>query len=284
LPPTIELVSRLDSDVPPVFADSTQIHQVVLNLCTNASHAMPTGGRITVTLETCVVTAEEAADHDDLTAGNWVRFSVADEGVGMDAATLDQIFEPFFTTKGTGLGTGLGLAVVHGIVKSHDGAIVVRSTVGAGSTFELYFPIASADSDEAATLSPDEICYGHGEHILVVDDDSVCGFAVEKIIESLGYRATRCTQPEDALAKFTAAPSDFDLVVSDLAMPGMDGAELIVHLLKIRPTLPIIVITGYMETARQRLLEKTPVRVILRKPVSRDDLARAVAQQLRAPR
>jgi two-component system, cell cycle sensor histidine kinase and response regulator CckA len=107
---------------------------------------------------------------------------------------------------------------------------------------------------------------------------------VEKIVESLGYSATRCTQAEAALAQFTAAPSNFDLVISDLAMPGMDGAELIGHLLKIRPALPIIVITGYMESARQRVLEKTPVRVVLRKPVSRDELARAIAQQLQAPR
>ena len=283
LPATIEIVPRLSEDAPPVLADSTQIHQVVLNLCTNASHAMPNGGRITVTLERCVVTEADAAAHEDLKPGECVRLSVADEGVGMDAATLDQIFEPFFTTKGTGVGTGLGLAVVHGIMKSHEGAIVVRSTVGVGSTFELYFPIAPADTESMASVL-DELPFGHGEHILVVDDDTVCGFAVEKIVESLGYRATRCTQAEDALERFTAAPSDYDLVVSDLAMPGMDGPELIGHLLKIRPTLPIIVITGYMETARQRLLEKTSVRVILRKPVSRDDLARAIAQQLQAAR
>src|SRR5690606_29719594 len=122
--------------------DSTQIHQVVLNLCTNASHAMPSGGRITVALERCVVNEEQAAAHEDLKPGEWVRLSVTDEGIGMDAATLDQIFEPFFTTKGTGVGTGLGLAVVHGIVKSHEGAIVVRSAPGAGATFELYFPVA----------------------------------------------------------------------------------------------------------------------------------------------
>jgi PAS domain S-box-containing protein len=283
LPPAIELVSRLDNNAPAVLADSTQIHQVVLNLCTNASHAMPNGGRIIVTLEPCVITAAEAAGHDDLKPGPWVRLSVADEGIGMDAATLDQIFEPFFTTKGTGIGTGLGLAVVHGIVKSHEGAIVVRSTVGAGSTFELYFPIAPVGSEESSVPS-DEIPFGNGERILVVDDDPVCGFAVEKIIESLGYRATRCTQAEEALEKFTSAPHSYDLVVSDLAMPGMDGAELIGRLLEIRPALPIIVITGYMETARQRLLEKKAVRVMLRKPVSRDELARAIAQQLRAAR
>jgi PAS domain S-box-containing protein len=283
MPGTIELVAQLAENAPPVLADSTQIHQVVLNLCTNASHAMPNGGRITVVLEPCVVTEEEAAAHTDLTAGEWVRLSVSDEGIGMDAATLDQIFEPFFTTKGTGIGTGLGLAVVHGIVKSHEGAIVVRSTVGEGSTFELYFPVAPAEMDESTTAAS-AVPFGHGQRILVVDDDAVCGFAVEKMIESLGYEAKRFTSADDALGEFTAAPSSYDLVVSDLAMPGMDGAELIGRLLKLQPNLPTIVITGYMETARQRLLAKTPVRVVLRKPVSREELARAIAQQLQTAR
>jgi PAS domain S-box-containing protein len=283
LPATIQIVPRLDEDAPPVLADSTQIHQVVLNLCTNASHAMPQGGRITVTLEAYDVTEQDAAEYDELKPGPCVRLSVADEGVGMDASMLDQIFEPFFTTKGTGVGTGLGLSVVHGIVKSHEGSIVVRSKVGAGSTFELYFPIAPADT-EIPPGTDTNTPFGRGEHILVVDDDPVCGFAVEKIVESLGYRATRFTQPEDALAQFSAAPSSYDLVVSDLAMPGMDGAELIGHLTAVRPTLPIIVITGYMESARQKILDKTPVRVVLRKPVSRDELARSIAQQLSAAR
>jgi CheY-like chemotaxis protein len=280
LPPMIELVSTIDEETPPVLADSTQIHQVVLNLCTNAWHAMPEGGKISVALESCNVTAEHVTMNPDLKPGRWVRLSVADRGSGIDPTTLDHIFEPFFTTKGTGIGTGLGLAVVHGIVKSHEGAIIVRSKLGAGSTFELYFPIAP-DEVELPPLFAPEISRGNGEHVLVVDDDNVCGFAVEKIIESLGYRATRCTKPEDALAQFTATPSEYDLVVSDLAMPGMDGAELIGHLSRIRPDVPIIVITGYIETARQRLLEQSPARAVLRKPVSREDLARALTQHLR---
>jgi PAS domain S-box-containing protein len=283
LPPMIELVPHISEDAPPVLADSTQIHQVVLNLCTNAWHAMPRGGKITVALEACTVTAEQAAGHADLSAGEWVRLSIADEGSGMDASTLDQIFEPFFTTKGAGIGTGLGLAVVHGIVKSHEGAIVVRSTIGVGSTFELYFPVARDDIEEPELQQP-EVPLGNGERILVVDDDNVCGFAVEKIIESLGYRASRCTRPEDALAQFTAAPGNFDLVVSDLAMPGMDGAELIERMTKIRPDLPVIVITGYIERIRQRRLDKSTARAVLRKPVSRDELARAIAAHLRASR
>jgi CheY-like chemotaxis protein len=128
---------------------------------------------------------------------------------------------------------------------------------------------------------PTAVPPGAGERILVVDDDAVCGFAVEKMVESLGYRASRFTRPEDALAAFSTQPMTFDLVISDLAMPGMDGAELIGHLTAIRPDIPVIVITGYMESARQRLLEKSPVRAMLRKPVSRDDLARIISRHLR---
>ncbi|WP_414660495.1 PAS domain S-box protein [Horticoccus sp. 23ND18S-11] len=281
LPPMVELKPTIDETTPSVLADSTQIHQVVLNLCTNAWHAMPNGGEIAVTLDAVTLTPDDAASNPDLKPGRWVRLTIADQGNGMDAATLEHIFEPFFTTKGTGIGTGLGLAVVHGIVQSHEGLITVRSTVGEGSTFELYFPTAPEDVAPAEP-APIEIPFGRGEHILVVDDDNVCGFAVEKIIESLGYRATRHTEPEAALAQFTASPGTFDLVVSDLAMPGMDGAELIGHLSRIRPDIPIIVITGYIETARQRLLEKSPARVVLRKPVLRDELARAIAQHLRS--
>jgi PAS domain S-box-containing protein len=283
LPPMVELRSRIAEDTPPVLADSTQIHQVVLNLCTNAWHAMPDGGRITVTLEPCTVTPEFAAGHADLTPGRWVRVTVADTGCGMDAATLEHIFEPFFTTKGTGLGTGLGLAVVHGIMKSHEGAIVVRSAPGEGSVFDLYFPPAP-DDRETPPPPPGEIPRGQGERILVVDDDNVCGFAVEKMVESLGYVAKRHTRPEDALAEFASDPNAFDLVVSDLAMPGMDGAQLIQHLVKIRPDLPVIVITGFIESARQRLLDESPARAVMRKPVSRDDLGRAIAQHLNRKR
>jgi PAS domain S-box-containing protein len=284
LPPTVEVQPRIASDAPPVLADVTQIHQVVLNLCTNAWHAMPPrGGRIVVTLEPRTLTAAQAAAHPDLRPGLWVQLTVADDGSGMDAATLEQMFEPFFTTKAPGAGTGLGLAVVHGIMKSHEGAIIVRSAVGVGSTFELYFPAVAAEVEPPA-VAPQDVPRGHGERILVVDDDAVSGFVIEKMIESLGYNVTRCTRPEEALARFAAAPSGYDLVVSDLAMPGMNGEELIEHLVQIRPNLPVVVASGYVESARQRILEKGLARVVLRKPVSRDELAQAVAQHLRGAR
>jgi len=282
LPAMVELETNIAGDAPAVLADATQIHQVILNLCTNAWHALPArGGKISVTLEGCALTKAEAEAHPDLSPGEWTRLVVADNGCGMDAATLDHIFEPFFTTKETGAGTGLGLAVVHGIVKSHDGAIVVRSTAGAGSTFELYFPAARVEP-EAPTAGPQPTPRGHGERILVVDDDPVSGFALEKIIESLGYTVTRFMRPEEALARFAVAPSSWELVVSDLAMPGMSGAELIEHLVRIRPDLPVIVVSGYIDTEAARVLGKSAARAVLRKPVSREEIGRAVAQHLHA--
>jgi PAS domain S-box-containing protein len=279
LPAMVELETRIAPDAPPVRADATQVHQVVINLCTNAWHALPTrGGRIAVTLEPCVLSPAQAAIHPDLRPGSWVRLSVADDGSGMDSRTLEHIFEPFFTTKETGYGTGLGLAVVHGIVSSHQGAIVVRSVVGKGSTFDVYFPAAPLEAMPPAPNLP-TLPRGRGERVLVVDDDAVSGFALEKMIESLGYNVSRCMRPEEALARFQAAPSSFDLVVTDLAMPGMDGQELMAELLKIRADLPLIVVSGFVAPARQQVLESGGARLVLRKPVSRDQLGRAVADQ-----
>jgi PAS domain S-box-containing protein len=280
LPAMVELTSHLHEEAPPVLADATQIHQVVLNLCTNAAQALPArGGRITVTLEAATVSPAQASALAGLRPGPGVRLAVTDNGSGMDAATLEHIFEPFFTTKDIGAGTGLGLPVVHGIVRSHDGAVAVQSTVGHGSTFEVFFPaVAPAPAQPAAP--PAEIPRGHGERVLVVDDDAVSGFVIEKLVESLGYTVTRCTRPEEALARFAAAPSSYDLVVSDLAMPGMNGEELIGHLAQIRADLPIVVASGYLENARQRLLDAGIARAVLHKPVARAELARTLAAAL----
>lgn len=280
LPAMVELESRLAPDTPSVQADATQIHQVVLNLCSNAAQALPErGGRITVVLEAATVTPTQAAGLPDFRPGPAVRLAVTDNGSGMDAATLDHIFEPFFTTKDIGAGTGLGLAVVHGIVKSHEGAITVRSAIGQGSTFEILFP-ALAPTPPKPAPRPTEVPRGQGERVLVVDDDTVSGFVIEKLVESLGYTPTRCTRPEEALARFAAAPSSYDLVISDLAMPGMNGEELIGHLAEIRPDLPIIVASGFIENARQRIVDRGLARAVLNKPVSRDELARALAAAL----
>lgn len=280
LPPMVELEMRIDTETPPVLADPNQVQQLIFNLCTNAWHALATrGSRIIVALESCLVTAEHAQLHADLHPGRWVKLSVIDNGCGMDAPVLEHIFEPFFTTKDPGSGTGLGLAVVHGIMQSHQGAIVVHSKAGVGTTFELYFPAQSAEAEQPEQ-KPKEIKLGRGERIIVVDDDAISGFTIEKLIETLNYKVRRFVRPEEALAHITAEPECCDLVVTDLAMPVMNGAELMGHLLKLRPTLPIIVITGYIEPTRAQLLEGLSVRAVLHKPVSRDDLAGAIAANL----
>jgi PAS domain S-box-containing protein len=282
LPPMVSLEARVSPYTSPVLADTTQVQQVILNLCTNAWHALASrGGRIIVTLESCNLTKDDAAQHPELRAGPWVRLSVADNGCGMDSSVLEHIFEPFFTTRETGAGTGLGLAVVHGIIQSHYGAILVQSTVGVGSTFDLYFPPIVADPDPQ-DAKPLEITLGHGERILVVDDDPVSGFAIEKLIETLGYRPRRFVRPEDALIHFTEDPMQYKMVVTDLAMPGMNGAELMEHLIRVRPAVPIIVITGYIEPARVQALEGSAARAVLHKPVVRAELATMIARHLPA--
>ncbi len=282
LPPFVTLEHHLAADPPAILADPTQIHQVVVNLCTNAWHALPPrGGRIVVTLGACTVTAAHAAAHPDLRPGPAVRLAVTDDGCGMEPAVLEHIFEPFFTTREPGSGTGLGLAVVHGIVKSHEGTILVQSAPGVGSTFEIFFP-AVPEAAPPAAKAPPAVPRGSGQRILLVDDDTVSGFAIEKLIESLGYAVKRYTRPEDALAVFTADPACCDLLVSDLAMPGMNGDELIERMLAVRASLPVIIVTGFVESARKDLLEQTAARVVLRKPIVRDEIARALAAHVPA--
>ncbi len=282
LPPFVTLEHHLAADPPAILADPTQIHQVVVNLCTNAWHALPPrGGRIVVTLGACTVTAAHAAAHPDLRPGPAVRLAVTDDGCGMEPAVLEHIFEPFFTTREPGSGTGLGLAVVHGIVKSHEGTILVQSAPGVGSTFEIFFP-AVPEAAPPAAKAPPAVPRGSGQRILLVDDDTVSGFAIEKLIESLGYAVKRHTRPEDALAVFTADPACCDLLVSDLAMPGMNGDELIERMLAVRASLPVIIVTGFVESARKDLLEQTAARVVLRKPIVRDEIARALAAHVPA--
>ncbi len=277
LPPFVTLEHHLAADPPAILADPTQIHQVVVNLCTNAWHALPPrGGRIVVTLGACTVTAAHAAAHPDLRPGPAVRLAVTDDGCGMEPAVLEHIFEPFFTTREPGSGTGLGLAVVHGIVKSHEGTILVQSAPGVGSTFEIFFP-AVPEAAPPAAKAPPAVPRGSGQRILLVDDDTVSGFAIEKLIESLGYAVKRHTRPEDALAVFTADPACCDLLVSDLAMPGMNGDELIERMLAVRASLPVIIVTGFVESARKDMLEQTAARAVLRKPIVRDEIARALA-------
>jgi PAS domain S-box-containing protein len=245
LPAAVEIRTRFDADLPSVRADSSQIHQVLMNLGTNAAHAMgERGGVLDIRLETVSLDAG-AAVALELREGAYVELSVGDTGCGIDQPTLERIFEPFYTTKPAGQGTGLGLSVVHGIVKSHGAAITVESQPGHGTAFHLYFP--AADSTAApATAAPLRTVRGRGEHVLYVDDEDAIVYVVTLTLQELGYRVTGSTDARQALADVRARPDDFDALVTDLSMPGLTGTELARCVRELRPGLPIVLTSGYL--------------------------------------
>jgi CheY-like chemotaxis protein len=249
LPATVELRADLPADAGAVLADATQVHQVVMNLCSNAAQALgDRGGQIVLELARVSVGADFARAHAPLRAGEHVRLAVRDNGPGMDGAVLRHIFEPFFTTKAPGTGTGLGLAMVHGIVHNHEGAIVASSERGIGTMFELYFPVAHTSPAEGTAPEPRPL-RGWGEHVLFVDDE---GFLVQlggSILQRLGYRVSTFTDPLQALAAFRSAPGDYAAVITDLLMPRLKGLELARQVLQVRPDVPVILTSGYTGTS-----------------------------------
>ena len=280
LPATIELCVSLREDVPAVLADPTQVHQVLMNLGANAAHALRArGGRIEIFQNLVELPAEQSAAGVRLPAGRYVRLAVRDNGHGMDAATRERIFEPFFTTKPPGHGTGLGLAVVHGIMESHDGAITVDSAPDEGAIFHLYFPAIEA---EPAANATDELIAprGRGQRILVVDDEPVVARLATRILERLGYRATAFLDPVEAVAAFRADPDAFDLVLTDLTMPHLTGVEVASDLLRLRPTLPIILSTGFSGRLNEADARRFGIRAMLGKPYTVQSLAEAVQRVL----
>ncbi len=283
IPSGIEFDTSVATDAPTVFANAGQIQQVLMNLGTNAWHAMKDfSGRLQVKLERCVVDAAHAATQPRLRPGVYARISVSDTGSGMDPATLRRIFEPFFTTKLPGEGTGLGLAVVHGIMDSHDGAVTVYSQPGEGSIFHLYFPSHAGVTMAAAVAEEGPMPRGDGERILVVDDEELLTQLGQKALVDLGYIVEVTTRPAAALAMVRAAPQRFALVLTDQAMPGMTGILLASQLRQIRPGLPIILMTGYSVSLTPEVLETAGVRQLLLKPINLHSLGTAVHAALAA--
>ena len=276
VPTTIEFDTALAKDTPTVLADSNQIHQILMNLGTNAWYAMRSRcGQLRVKLEKWFVDAEQAGAEPSLRPGIYARISVSDTGCGMDQATLRRLFEPFFTTKPPGEGTGLGLAVVHGIMDSHDGAVTVESRPGEGTTFRLYFP----EHEGAAVLAPAKegpVPRGNGERILVLDDEEVLAMLVQRALTELGYEAVFATKPGAALELVRADPQRFALVLTDQTMPEMTGIQLATELQLIRPDLPVIMMTGYTAPHMAERVEAAGVRDLLLKPVTLQSLGVAV--------
>ena len=280
LPSTIDIEEHLDVDVPAVLADSTQIHQIIMNLATNAAHAMKDrGGRLKIELSAMSLDASMARTVSNLRAGRYVRLSVSDSGCGMNAAIQQHIFEPFFTTKAPGEGTGLGLSVVHGIMSSHGGAITVSSAPDTGTTFTLYFP-AGGTAAPAIVSRPSTSVRGHGEHILFVDDEPALASLGKKVLEQGGYRVTACTSPLEALAAFRSEPDGYDLVITDLTMPNLTGTALAGELLKLRADVPIILTTGFGRLMSQDQAFALGIRGLLRKPVAAATLIDGVHRAL----
>lgn len=272
LPAQIEINAHYADNIPVIAADTTQIHQVVINLGTNAVHAMRDhGGILSARLDTVVIDAKNAGNYpSNLQAGDYARLTVSDTGTGMDAATKERIFEPFFTTRAPGQGTGLGLSVVHGIVRGHDGAITVTSELGRGTTFCLYFP----QTNEIAVSQPAKQTQsnGAGQRVLYVDDEEALVFLTTQVLERMGYRVTGRTDAKQALSDFRADPAQFDAVVSDLSMPGMTGTELARAMLAIRPDIPIVLTSGYIRDEDMKIVRELQIRDFVLKPNTIEDM------------
>jgi len=280
LPSTIDIQVQLDAETGSVMGDSTQIHQLVVNLCTNAYQAMREGGgRLDVALAETSLDNTSQAPCRDMLPGTYVCLSVKDTGHGIDQAIIDRIFEPYFTTKGPAEGTGMGLSMVHGIVKSHQGHIEVASTLGVGTTFRVYIPRMASVHETTFDETTECVPVGH-EHILLVDDEPQLLAMQEQILERLGYAVTAMRHSRDALAMFRQAPESFDLLITDQTMPLMTGAELAVEALKTRHDLPIILCTGFSEALSPEAAADIGIRHYLQKPVPLKALARTVRQAL----
>ena len=285
LPSTIDIRERIASHSL-VLGDPTQIHQVLMNLCTNAAHAMrDQGGSLEVTLTDDLLESDGDTQHPGLNPGCYVKLTVRDTGHGMDCATRDRIFDPFFTTKEQGVGTGLGLAVVHGIVKGCGGSIEVDSEPGKGSTFTVMFPALEA----IGSLESEALVFPRGhERVLVVDDEARLAAVMQQMLQSLGYEAVSQTSSLDALDAFMHQPGSqsFDLVISDMTMPGMTGLTLAKELLRLKPNLPIILCTGFSEQTSSETARRIGIQEVLMKPVTLSNLAmivRKVLDETKAP-
>jgi PAS domain S-box-containing protein len=274
----IEIRTHFDSGLPDVFADSTQVHQIVMNLATNAADAMAKQpvGVLEIRSEPVSVDADLAHTTPELREGSYVRLSIRDNGCGMDKATTARIFEPFYTTKPLGEGTGLGLSVVHGIVKTHGGAVTVYSEPGEGTVFQLYLPAAQEAAQEARTQKTQGEIRGHGERVLYVDDEEPLVFLMTRMLTHLGYNVTGCTEPQKALETFKSGPHDFDVVVSDLSMPQMSGIDLAREILQTRPGMPILIASGCIRPEDNEEVLSLGLPDLLLKPDTIEDLSRSL--------
>jgi len=279
LPPGIEIRQSLEQDIGTILADSTHMHQIIMNLCTNASYAMmQSGGILEVKLDVVNVDNKLTKQITNLKKGNYIRLIISDTGHGMDSKTKERIFEPFFTRKEVGSGSGLGLSVVHGIVNNYDGAITVDSTLGKGTTFTIYLPQFGT-----SLLNQDEMSKtlkkGH-EYILFVDDEQEITYMGKKMLENLGYKVTIKSDSLSALEEFKSDPMKYSLLVTDQTMPKMFGTELAARMKEIRPGMKVIIITGYIDKLSEDLLTKNGISELIMKPIVLSDFSKVIRKVL----
>lgn len=281
LPTTIAITQDLDEKCGSVLADPTSVHRILMNLCTNAYYAMrEKGGELNVTLrETTITGTVDFAPAQNLSPGKYVELTVSDTGQGMEKEVKAKIFDPYFTTKPPGEGTGMGLAVVHGIVKRYGGDVRVQSEYGKGTTFQLYFPIIESEP-EVIENPIIEVAPGGNERILVVDDEAQIVYMLAQMLGQIGYHVTSRTSSIEALEAFTAQPDKFDLIITDQTMPNLTGEQLAAELKCIRKDIPIIVCTGFSEKITAQNASEKGFHALLMKPVGMREMAKTIRQVL----
>ena len=279
IPTTIDIRCEINTEHDAIFANPTQINQIVMNLCTNAAHAMKEkGGIIEVILDNTDVRQDAQTGAQDLNPGRYLTITVRDTGAGISPHIMDKIFEPYFTTKKSGEGTGLGLAIIHGIVKNYEGDITVKSTPGKGTTFLIYLPLVDEKSLIEEEQRPD-LPKG-SERILFVDDEKAAVTAMEKILNRLGYKTAVTTSSLNALELFKNNPQIYDLVITDMTMPDMTGKQLALEIRAIRPDVPVILCTGFSDQINEEEAEAAGIDEYMIKPINMEDIAFAIRKAL----
>lgn len=279
LPPEIKIRKSIDPRVGIILADPIHIHQIIMNLCTNAIHAMKNvGGFLDIKVDSVIIDQKAAKKVNNIRAGNYVRIRLSDTGHGMDRRTKERVFEPFFTRKEVGSGTGLGLSVVHGIVSNYNGAITVESTPGKGTSFTIYLP--HQISGPIIEKNPSDLLKRGDEHILFVDDERDITYMGKKMLENLGYKVTIKNNAREALEEFKSNPDEFSLLVTDQTMPKMLGTELAEKMREINSKLKVIIITGYIDKLSNELTSNNGSYEIILKPLKLSEFSKVIRKVL----
>jgi signal transduction histidine kinase/CheY-like chemotaxis protein len=281
LAPDVRLERCLEAGDAAIVGDATQLHQVTMNLCTNALQAMKHGGVLEVALDRAELSQSRTVSNGNLGPGVYVRLRVSDTGSGIPPHVLDRIFDPFFTTKVAGEGTGLGLSLVQGIVADLGGAIDVRTTVGHGTTFTIWLPLTGETTVTSAEVAAAPPPRGHGQTVMIVDDEKALVAVAEEMLAELGYEPIGFTSSVAALDKFREAPQRIDIVLTDETMPALIGTDLARQIRLLRPDIPIVLMTGYGGGPLNELARGAGVREVLRKPLQSKDIAECFRRVLR---